>query len=286
MIKDRVSDNIYALISDLYYEVTAGFIVTPEGAVVVDTLPFPSETLELKKEVLKECPEGIKYLILTHYHADHTLGTYLLESSEIIAHKRTRLLLAKEGTSKLAEARSIHSELEGASIILPSITFTGSMSIRIGGFNIHLFELFGHTHDSIAVYIQEEKTLFAGDLLMPIPLVTDGDVDLTIASLEALKRLNLDYVVQGHGGVLLKGEIMDVLDDNIRYLQKLKAKVAEAISKKRPPESLFRIKMEDFGKSPLAMGAMSEPIHKANILAIYETMKKVTSGAQAARNRG
>ncbi len=274
MIKDRVSDNIYALISDLYYEVTAGFIATPEGAVVIDTLPFPSETLELRKEVLKECPEGIKYLILTHYHADHTLGTYLLESSEIIAHKRTRLLLAREGAKRLAEARSIHPQLEEASIILPSITFTGSMNIKIGGFNLYLFELFGHSRDSIAVYIQEEKTLFAGDLLMPIPLVTDGDVDLTIASLQALKGFNLDYVVQGHGGVLLRGEIMEVLEDNIRYLQKLRARVAEAISKKRPPESLFRIKMEEFGKSPLAMGAMSEPIHRANIMAIYEAMKK------------
>lgn len=277
MIKDRVSDHVYAFISDLYYEVTAGFLVTPEGAVVIDTLPFPSETMELKKEVLKECPEGIKYLILTHYHADHTLGSYLLESAEVIAHRKTRAMLLKEGARKLAEAKSLYSELEGASIILPSITFSGRMSIKVGGFNLHLFELFGHSHDSIAVYIQEERTLFAGDLLMPIPLVTEGDIDLSIASLEALKGLNLDYVVQGHGGVLLKGEITEVIDSNMHYLRKLKAKVSEAISRKRPPESLFRIKLEEFGKSPFAMGAMGEPIHKANILAVYEALKRAAS---------
>lgn len=277
MIKDRVSDHVYAFISDLYYEVTAGFVVTPEGAVVIDTMPFPSETLELKKEVLKECPEGIKYLILTHYHADHTLGSYLLESAEVIAHRKTRSMLLKEGARKLAEAKSLYSELEGASIILPSITFSGRMSIKIGGFNLHLFELFGHSYDSIAVYIQEERTLFAGDLLMPIPLVTEGDVDLSITSLEALKHLNLDYVVQGHGGVLLKGEIAEMIDSNINYLRKLKAKVSEAINRRRPPESLFKIKLEEFGKSSLAMGAMGEPIHKANILAIYEALKRAAS---------
>jgi len=277
VIKDRVSDHVYAFISDLYYEVTAGFVVTPEGAVVIDTMPFPSETLELKKEVLKECPEGIKYLILTHYHADHTLGSYLLESAEVIAHRKTRSMLLKEGARKLAEAKSLYSELEGASIILPSITFSGRMSIKIGGFNLHLFELFGHSYDSIAVYIQEERTLFAGDLLMPIPLVTEGDVDLSIASLEALKHLNLDYVVQGHGGVLLKGEIAEMIDSNINYLRKLKAKVSEAINRRRPPESLFKIKLEEFGKSSLAMGAMGEPIHKANILAIYEALKRAAS---------
>lgn len=274
MIKDRVSDNVYAFISGLYYDVTAGFIATPEGAVVIDTLPFPSETLELKREVLKECPEGIKFLIFTHYHADHTLGSYLLESAEIIAHRRTRTLLIREGAKKLAEAKSLHPELENASIILPTITFTGAMTIKVGEFNLHLFELFGHSRDSIAVYIQEEKILFAGDLLMPIPLITDGDVDLAIASLETLKRLSLDYVVQGHGGVLLKGEIMDVLEDNIRYLQNLKAKVAEAISKKRPLEKLLRVKLEEFGKSPFAMGAIGEPIHKSNIMAVYEALKK------------
>ncbi|MCS7287440.1 MAG: hypothetical protein RMK30_10510, partial [Anaerolineae bacterium] len=122
--------------------------------------------------------------------------------------------------------------------------------------------------------IQEEKILFAGDLLMPIPLVTDGDVDLAIASLETLKGLSLDYVVQGHGGVLLKGEITDVLEDNIRYLRNLKAKVAEAISRKRPLEKLLKVKLEEFGKSPFAMGAMGEPIHKANIMAVYEALKK------------
>ena len=45
MLQERVSDNIYVFTSDLYAQVTAGAIVTRGGAILVDSLPFPAETL-------------------------------------------------------------------------------------------------------------------------------------------------------------------------------------------------------------------------------------------------
>ena len=41
MLRERVASDIYVFRSELYLQVTAGVIVTEEGAVVVDTLPFP-----------------------------------------------------------------------------------------------------------------------------------------------------------------------------------------------------------------------------------------------------
>ena len=44
MRRERVSDDIYVFTSDLYAQVTASAVVTDEGVIVIDTLPFPEET--------------------------------------------------------------------------------------------------------------------------------------------------------------------------------------------------------------------------------------------------
>ena len=48
MLRERVASDIYVFRSELYLQVTAGVIVTEEGAVVVDTLPFPRESKALR----------------------------------------------------------------------------------------------------------------------------------------------------------------------------------------------------------------------------------------------
>ena len=65
MQRERIADDIYVFTSDLYLEVTAGAIITKEGAVIIDTLPFPQETRQMRGFVLKLCPAGIRYLVLS-----------------------------------------------------------------------------------------------------------------------------------------------------------------------------------------------------------------------------
>ena len=47
MRKERVTEDIYIFQSEMYAQVTAGAIVTDEGTIVIDTLPFPRETREM-----------------------------------------------------------------------------------------------------------------------------------------------------------------------------------------------------------------------------------------------
>ena len=46
MQRERVTDDIFVFTSTLYAQVTAGVVVTDEGAVVIDTLIYPDETRE------------------------------------------------------------------------------------------------------------------------------------------------------------------------------------------------------------------------------------------------
>jgi len=41
VFSERVSNDIFVFTSEMYAQVTAGVILTAEGAIIVDTLPFP-----------------------------------------------------------------------------------------------------------------------------------------------------------------------------------------------------------------------------------------------------
>src|ERR1051325_6431448 len=91
MKRDRVSDDVSVFTSNLYAQVTAGVVLTPEGAVLIDTLPFPEETNEIIDYLKSEGPRGVvRYVINTHRHGDHTHGNYLFPNADIIGHRLCR----------------------------------------------------------------------------------------------------------------------------------------------------------------------------------------------------
>ena len=52
----------------------AGFVVTPAGVVVFDTLGTPALGEELLRQIRKITKQPIKRVILSHFHADHSYG--------------------------------------------------------------------------------------------------------------------------------------------------------------------------------------------------------------------
>ena len=75
IIRTRVADDTWVFTSELYVEVNAGLVVTSEGGILIDTLPFPSETRQIIDFAERLCPQGIKYVINTLSHADHVYGS-------------------------------------------------------------------------------------------------------------------------------------------------------------------------------------------------------------------
>ena len=73
MHRERVSENVYWFQSEVYAQVTAGVVLGPQWAVVIDTLALPEETLAMRDYVEHELGVQVHYIINTHYHADHAL---------------------------------------------------------------------------------------------------------------------------------------------------------------------------------------------------------------------
>ena len=191
MLRERVTEDIYVFISGLYAEVGAAVIITSEGAVVVDTLPFPQETQQVRDFALRRCPEGIRYLVNTHYHADHTYGSYMFPEAELISHRICRQILEKVGEESLAQAKAQTPALAPVELRIPQLVFETDLLLRLGEKTIHMMHTPGHTPDGVIIHIREDKALIASDLITPVPLIVQGDMDEMIESLMEVHKLNL-----------------------------------------------------------------------------------------------
>jgi len=275
--RERVAEDVYMFTSGLYAQVTAGVIATPEGSVVVDTLPFPDESRELRAFAEQISPRGVRYVILTHYHADHANGLYLFPQAEVICHKRCRELLLKLGQRGLEEAKKQTPELAEVQLRIPRVTFDDTATVRLGGKTITAIHAPGHSPDGAMVYVKELKVLFAGDVVMPVPYIVGGDLDEMIRSLRKVRELSLESIVQGHGEVLLRGEIKDAVESNIAYLETIQQIVREHVESGQPRQALMRVDIESCGKSRIPLGGLVQSLHRANLFYLYDLYRSQKS---------
>ncbi len=285
MLKERVTSDIYVFISEKYVQVTAGAILTSEGTVVIDTLPFPSESRAMRSFLLERSPQGIPYVINTHYQADHVYGNYLYPDADIIAWKETRRYLERYGEKNLRRAQEETPELAEVRLRLPNVLFDkGRLFLRLGSKTLELIHAPGPTPDSIVVYVHEDRLLFAGDVMMPVPYIVWGDWGQMVETLSRLAEMRLENIVQGHGEVLLRGEIPAAIEANIAYLRKIHQRVAEHVSRGGKREQLRNWSIERFGLSRLSLGGLAPRLHQANLLALYDQLSKQASQEREIKN--
>ncbi|MDW8068413.1 MAG: MBL fold metallo-hydrolase [Anaerolineae bacterium] len=274
MLQERVSADIYLFTSDLYTQVTAGVIVTPAGAILIDTLPFPVETQTILQFLSRRAPAGLRYIIYTHYHADHIYGASLFPEVPIIAHARCRQHLLDAGEAGLEAARAEAPDLlENVAIRLPDITLdSGEMILSLGGKTLRIFETPGHSDDGIAIYVEEDLVLFAGDAMMPIPTIVDGDPEALRTSLQKIRALEPESIVQGHGEVILRGEVKNTLRTHIAYLETIQRIAAEAVANERRRAALLKTDVEKCGIPRVALNGEAPRLHAANLRTLFRRM--------------
>jgi glyoxylase-like metal-dependent hydrolase (beta-lactamase superfamily II) len=158
-------------------------------------------------------------------------------------------------------------------IVLPQLVFNeGNLNLRVGKKTLNLFPLPGHSSDNVAVLVEEDRILFAGDACMPLPYIVDGDLDDMVASLKKVAKLGLENVIQGHGDIVLRGEIDNFIKENLNYLSNLRKAVRKASRRKYPLDMLNEITVDSCGKSRVLIGGLAEELHQRNLRALYRQM--------------
>jgi len=271
--RERIADNVYSFQSDIYAQVTAGAVIGPNWAVIIDTLAMPEETLAIRDFIEQELNVPVRYVIDTHSHADHSWGNIFFPGATIIAHALCRELLDTKGRISLEEVRKQNLAFRNVKVVLPQITFEeGQLNLRVGKKTLSMFPLPGHSKDNVAVLVEEDRVLFAGDAAMPLPYIVDGDIDDLVASLKKIGKMGLENIIQGHGDIILRGEIDNFIKDNLAYLSNIRKVVRKASRRKYPQDILDDSTVESCGKSRVLIGGLAAELHRRNLRALYQQM--------------
>jgi glyoxylase-like metal-dependent hydrolase (beta-lactamase superfamily II) len=281
MHRERVSDNVYWFQSEVYAQVTAGAVTGPNWAVMIDTLALPEETLEMRDYIEMTVGVPVRYVINTHYHADHSWGNCFFPGAAVIAHSLAREAMFDKGESSLDTVKKQNAAFKQVKLIPPNLTFSsGSLTLRVGKKTLVMSPAPGHSADGISVLVEEDRVLFAGDAFMPLPYMVDGDPEVITATIKQMGKMGLENIIQGHGDIILRGEIEEATRSNLAYINAVRKGVRAAARRRNPLEALAEIDIESCGKSRVTLGGLGVELHKRNLVYLYKTLSEEDSSAE------
>jgi cyclase len=194
----KVQDDLFVIHNDFVPGNTTA-LITNEGVVLVDDkYDVDHANVLAKLETITSQP--VRYVINTHYHADHSGGNARLQA-----------LGARAVSSEKARERMTANVPPG----LTDITFDQRIRIRLGGKRVDLYH-FGraHTDGDIVAYFPQHHVLAAGDMFTfgdATPELIDyaggGSAREWPATLDKALALDFEAVVPGHGVVTNKEEM-------------------------------------------------------------------------------
>ena len=217
-----IPDDVINQDADPLYErpATAGFIVTSQGVVVVDTSNSPMNARDLLYEIRQRTDLPIRFVINTSSAPDHMLG------NEVFTDEQATLISTKAAQAEMqqyrqdlsarlhgAEGWKLEARMRGFHVTPSTQTFDGEMSLKLGGQEIRMATLLrgdASPEDAI-VYLPAEKVLFLGELFdnQYFPRVGSRNIHRWIDVLRQVEGWDVDVYVPGHGAPGTKKDLAD-----------------------------------------------------------------------------
>ncbi|MFX1512509.1 MAG: MBL fold metallo-hydrolase [Promethearchaeota archaeon] len=266
----NMTPNIRVL--DSFPRVNIGIIQGSENLLIIDAGSNEEQVSELFARIKKK---SIKFLVLTHWHADHTFGLSNYDCLSIAHnntyHKLSELkkldfsdeaiqLRIEQGTEypgMLDWYKREFPDRTKLKIQTPELTFETRLEIDLGNQIVEVEHIeCDHTNDCITIYVPNEESLFIGDCLSP------GNDVLTISTFNKLIEDLLNYdakiMVEGHGPPLgdRQGEIY--LLDLVKLINFVEVQGQDY--EKKIDVISSKIELVDKGDIPIYLSALAKGI--------------------------
>ncbi|MEK4578456.1 MULTISPECIES: MBL fold metallo-hydrolase [Bacillus] len=206
-----------------------GMVVGKEKTLMIDAGNSEAHTqlfLEMLKEQNISNPD---FVALTHWHWDHIFGLPVLQNALSIAHFETKKEMntlvsyewsdealdarVKEGTEIEFCADCIKKEFSekprNIQILPPSLTFQKQLELDLGDVTCVLEHVGGdHSHDSVVIYIKEEKILFLGDCIYAdiFSAKRNYTTKRTFKLIQELEKFDAETYILSHGTAINRDE--------------------------------------------------------------------------------
>ncbi len=260
----------------------AGFVVTPGGVVVFDTLGSPSLAQEMVKRIHEATDQPIKRVIVSHYHADHYYGVQVFKDlgAEIWAHEAAKGVIGSDAAKQRFEQRK---EILGQWINdrtqrfpQPDLWLSGDTDFELGGLHFHLRHVGpAHSDEDMVMFVEEDGVLYAGDLVFKgrVPFVGDADSKKWLAALDKLIAFQPKLLVPGHGGA--SDTPIDDLTLTRDYLRFLREQMGKAVADLEPfDEAYDKVDWSKYETMPAFLEANRRNAYNTYILMEKESLAK------------
>jgi quinoprotein relay system zinc metallohydrolase 1 len=187
--------------------VNTGFIVGPQGVVVIDTGPSLRYGRQMRAAIARVTDKPVVMAINTHHHPDHFLGNQAFADVPIATLADVQKGIATDGNAFAENLFRMSGDwMAGTEVLAPTRTI-GAGPLTIAGKRLRVLALDGHTGADLALLDEASGVLFAGDLVFDqrAPTTPHADIDHWLTSLAALEKLmaegGVKTLVPGHGPV-------------------------------------------------------------------------------------
>ena len=153
---------------------TAGFIIGPEGVIVINTANTPYHGREILYEIRQRTDLPVKYVINTDSRGSHILGNeaFTDQRAVIISTPLTAIEMSNyrhDLVNRMAaggeEGLRMRQRMRGIHFTMPTQEISKDMTIGVGGEEVRLLlPMAGPSPGNLVVYLPRSKVLFLGDL--------------------------------------------------------------------------------------------------------------------------
>ncbi|MGA3173175.1 MAG: MBL fold metallo-hydrolase [Syntrophorhabdales bacterium] len=145
-------------------------------------------------------PGRLKLILFTHGHPDH------IEATDLFDEKVLRGIGGKEYAYMKEDGKELFMALGTQLPARPFKLLLKEGPLFLGEKELLVIDTPGHSPGSICLYLRNEGALISGDTVFSLGVgrtdLPGGDAGLLAASIKKLSKLDIEYLIPGHGEML------------------------------------------------------------------------------------